>query len=47
MGPRNTHPQEEILEPHNTHNKKFWTHKIGMKENLAPTKHPQEEILEP
>lgn len=38
------YPQEKILDPQNTHQKKFWTHEIAMRKNLGSNKYPREEI---
>ena len=36
-----------MLDPRNTHEKKFETHKISTRKNLGPTKYPPEKILHP
>ena len=41
------HPQEMILDPQNTHEKKFWTHEISTRKYFGLKKHPREKILDP
>ena len=40
-------PTRKILDPRNTHEKKFETHKISMRKNVGPTKYPREKIWDP
>ena len=37
-------PQDKILNPQNTHQKKFGTHEIPTRKNCGPMKYPQEKI---
>ena len=37
----------KILDPQNTHERKFWTHEIPRRKNLRPTKYPREEFSDP
>ena len=37
----------KILDPQNTHEKKFETHEIPTKKYFRPTKYPQEKISDP
>ena len=40
------YPQEEILDPRNTYEKKFWTHEILTIKIFGPTKYPQQKMLD-
>ena len=42
-----SYPREKILDPQNTHEKKYWTHEIPTTRNIGPTKYPRQEILDP
>ena len=41
------YPQEIILDPRNTHKKKFETHEIPMRKHIGATKYPQEKFSDP
>ena len=38
-------PTREILDPQNTHKKRFPIHKITTRQKSGPTKYPQDKIL--
>lgn len=40
-------PREKILDPPNTHEKKYWTHELTTRGTFAPMKYPREKVLEP
>ena len=41
------YPREQNLDPRNTQEEKFWTHKIPTRKKLRPTKYPPEKNLNP
>ena len=45
FGPTNTH--QKTLDPRNTHERKFQSHKIPTTKNFGSTKYPREKILDP